>query len=130
MNVPRRGTGHPDLEQTLVTLPEIKSMVMGMVPEPGFQQKLQSDPAFFNKVARQVMMGTDPITLAKKNLRQQWLKANENDGCIYDLDYNDPDYVGTAKAKLLTYQKKLADYTMHGNPACKNTGACTPVASG
>src|SRR6185295_8003045 len=57
---------HPDLEQTLVNLPEVKAMVMGMVPHAPFQQRLQSDSKFYTEVARNVLMGKDPITLAKE----------------------------------------------------------------
>jgi hypothetical protein len=116
---------NPDLQQTLVTLPEVKAMVMASVPDADFQNRLGSDPDFFSKVARQVMNGTDPVSLAKKQLRQQRLVDNETDGCMYEVDYDDPDYIGTAKTKLLELQKKVSDYTLHGNPACQNTSMCT-----
>ncbi len=105
---------NPELEQTLTSLPEVKAAVMGMVAHPEFQRRLESDPAFYNKVAREVMMGVDPITLGKKQLHEQLLKRNEKEGCIYDLDYNDPDYVGVAKQKSRKIAARITELQNQG----------------
>ncbi|MBK7863780.1 MAG: zinc-dependent metalloprotease [Archangiaceae bacterium] len=116
---------HPDLQEQLTGLPEVRAMVLANLPYGPFQQRLTADPAFYSQVAREVMMGVDPITQAKKQLRTAALKKNETEGCIYDLDYNDPDYIGTAKAKLQALNAKIAAYKMSGNPTCANKDACT-----
>ncbi|MBL8949292.1 MAG: zinc-dependent metalloprotease, partial [Myxococcaceae bacterium] len=108
---------NPDLEATLISLPEVKGMVMSQVPNVGFQKRLESDPGFYKTVARQVLLGVDPISTGLKQRREQMSKHNETEGCEYDLDYQDPDYLGTAKAKFQKYQARLAALVAEGKTA-------------
>jgi len=100
---------NPDLEATLISLPEVRGMVMAHIPNVDFQRRLDSDPAFYKKVARELLLGTDPLSTAIKTRREQMMKKNEHQGCEYDLEYQDPDYIGVAKAKFQKYQRRLAE---------------------
>ncbi len=105
---------NPDLESTLISMPEVRAMVMAQIPNVDFQKRLDSDPGFYKQVAREVLLGVDPLTVALKQRRETMMKHNETEGCEYDLDYQDPDYIGVAKAKFQKYNKLVADFTAAG----------------
>jgi hypothetical protein len=117
---------NPDLQAQLVNLPEVQSAVLSLVPSSDFQAKLQSDPAFYGAVARQVMMGTDPVTLERQAIEQDNASDDPANGCYYSVDYDDPDYVGTAKAKLAEQVALVTKYQSQGAPGCQNPRTCTP----
>lgn len=96
---------NPALESELFGLTEIRGAVMAWAPTAQFRERLQSDDTFYRQVARDVMMGNDPIAQARNKIQRV---SSPEVGCYYGYDYVDDDYIGTAKAKLKTFQERLA----------------------
>lgn len=112
---------NPSLESELVNLPEVRLAMRNLTGNVGFQARLQSDTAFYRKVAVDVLMGRDPITEA----RDAMLRTSRPEvGCFYEA-YEDEDYVGVAKEKLALQQQLEAKYKSQGNASCANQAACT-----
>lgn len=102
---------NPALESELLNIDEVRQAVLTHIPNRAFQSRLQSDPALYRSLARQVMFGEDPITKAREKFMR---RTGPSVGCFYELDYSDEDYLGTAKVKLASYQKKLAELKASG----------------
>lgn len=102
---------NPSLESELYNLPEIRNAVMGMVASKDFQSRLKTDSGFFRKVARDLLMGTDPLS----KFREKKLKTvDPRIGCHYMYEYSDEDYLGTAVAKKAIFDQKKAGYLTAG----------------
>jgi Met-zincin len=110
---------NPSLESELYNLPEIRNAVLGLVANRDFQSRLKTDSTFFRKVARDLLMGNDPIS----RFKDKKLKAvDPKIGCHYSYEYSDDDYIGTAKAKLAVLTAAKAKYVSQGkSPAEADT---------
>lgn len=115
-------TDNPALEDMLINLPEIRTGVMGLVPSRAFAQRLESDSAFYRQVARNMLMGIDPIEDARKAAKATISPAI---GCFYEFSYSDEDYFGVAKRKQKLQNDLIAKFKAQGNAACANPAACS-----
>ncbi len=113
---------NPSLEESLLNLPEVRVAVMGHVPNRAFAQRLQSDDAFYRQVARNILMGIDPIEEARNKTKQV---VDPTVGCFYEYSYSDEDYIGVAKRKLKLQNDLIAKYKSQGNAGCATSTACT-----
>ncbi len=114
-------TTNPALESELINAPEVRAMVLGTAPNKLFRTRLDTDPTFYRNFARQVMMGTDPISKAREAMERQ---VDSKVGCFYGLDYQDDDFVGIAKVKLALFKAKFGDYKTKGHASCGNPSSC------
>jgi hypothetical protein len=113
---------NPALKSELVNLPEVRVAVQSLSTNAGFRAKLQSDGAFYQKVALDLLLGKDPI----ENARDAFKKVPRPEiGCFYEA-YEDEDYVGVANEKLKLQKQLEQQYMTKGNPRCANPSACTP----
>jgi hypothetical protein len=103
---------NPALEAELVGSQEIRKMVIASSPAGAFRSKLESDPAFYRTVARQVMTGTDPISQLREN-RQKTMEKYHG-GCMYEVDYSDPSYLGIAQEMAKVQQAKITELQATG----------------
>jgi len=113
---------NPSLEDSLINLPEVRVAVLGHVPNRAFGQRLESDSAFYRQVARNVLLGIDPLEEARRATKQ---KVDPSIGCFYEFNYSDEDYFGVAKRKAKLQNDLIAKFKGQGNPACANPAACT-----
>ncbi|MCA2980031.1 MAG: zinc-dependent metalloprotease, partial [Myxococcaceae bacterium] len=113
---------NPALEDSLLSLPEVRTAVMNYSGHQGFNAKLSSDPAFFRQVARELLLGNDPVENARKELREV---VDPSIGCYYEFNYSDEDYIGVAKRKAKLQNDLVAKFKNQGNPACVTTSACS-----
>ncbi len=113
---------NPALEDTLINLPEVRVAVLGHVPSRAFSQRLESDSAFYREVARNILMGIDPIEDARKRAKQV---VDPTVGCFYEFSYSDEDYIGVAKRKLALQNSLISKFKAQGNAGCSNASACT-----
>jgi hypothetical protein len=113
---------NPALEDSIINLPEVRVAVLGHVPNRAFGQRLESDSAFYRQVARNVLLGIDPLEDARKAMKQ---KVDPSIGCFYEFNYSDEDYFGVAKRKLKLQNDQIARFKGQGNTACANASACT-----
>ncbi|MEW5739827.1 MAG: zinc-dependent metalloprotease, partial [Myxococcota bacterium] len=113
---------NPSLKSELVNLPEVRVAVQSLTTNAGFRAKLQSDSAFYQKVALDVLLGNDPIEKARENFKKQ---SRPEIGCFYEA-YEDEDYVGVATEKLKLQQQLEQQYRTQGHPSCDVPTACTP----
>ncbi|MBL8919372.1 MAG: zinc-dependent metalloprotease [Myxococcaceae bacterium] len=113
---------NPSLEDTLINLPEVRVAVLGHVPNRAFGQRLESDSAFYRQVARNILLGIDPIEDARKQLKQ---RVDPTIGCFYEYSYSDEDYFGVAKRKLKLQNDLITRFKGQGNASCGNPAACT-----
>jgi hypothetical protein len=114
--------GNPALESELINLPEIRAAVISSVPNKAFQDRLQSDSAFYKQVALQTMLGTDPVTKYRKS---QGHRPTPEIGCPYSVDFFDDDYVGIAKQKQKIFNSFKANAIAKGDPSCAAKTSCT-----
>jgi hypothetical protein len=113
---------NPALEDSLLNLPEIRGAVMSYTPNQAFVAKLSSDESFYKQVARNIILGIDPIEQARKELREV---VDPTIGCFYEFNYSDEDYIGVAKRKAKLQSDLIAKFKTQGNSACSNTAACS-----
>lgn len=97
---------NPSLEEELVNLPEIRIAIQTMTTNKGFRAKVQTDSAFYRQVARNILLGNDPIEAALEKVRHT---PDPKVGCYYEFSYSDEDYVGLAKRKV-DFQKSRAQF--------------------
>ncbi len=113
---------HPALEDELINLPELRVAMKSLTGDKGFLAKLNSDSAFYRKVARNVLLGVDPIQQARDRFKNT---PNPQIGCMYE--YGDEDYVGVAKRKLQLQRDLTAKYQATGHATCAAKTSCTPA---
>jgi hypothetical protein len=102
---------NPALEEELVNLPEVRLAVQSLTTNAGFQAKVQTDSSFYRTVARNVLLGTDPLTLAAEKVRNT---PDPNVGCFYEFSYSDEDYVGLGKRKAKLQRDLVARFKAEG----------------
>lgn len=112
---------NPSLKNELVNLPEVRVAVQTMTTHKGFQAKLQTDSAFYEKVAIDLLMGQDPLEKAREAIKKN---PRPEVGCFYEA-YEDEDYIGVAKSKLALQKQLETQFATQGHPTCANTSACT-----
>jgi hypothetical protein len=117
---------NPSLEESLVNLPEVKTAVMGHVPNRSFASRLESDPGLYRSVARNVLLGKDPVEAARKKVQEL---VDPTVGCYYEFSYSDEDYLGVARRKQKLQNDLVAKFKAQGNAACGNPSSCTDVES-
>lgn len=113
---------HPSLENELINLPELKLAVDTLTTDSAFKAKLGSDPAFYHRVARNVLLGVDPIEQARDRIRHT---PNPQYGCFYEYSYSDEDYLAVAKRKLALQTQLVAQYKAQGDATCAARSSCT-----
>jgi hypothetical protein len=113
---------NPSLEDTLINLPEVRVAVLGHVPNRAFAQRLESDSAFYRTVARNILLGVDPVEDARKKVKET---VDPTVGCFYEYSYSDEDYFGVARRKLKLQNDLIARFKGQGNATCGNPAACT-----
>ncbi len=109
--VERLVKNNPALEEELVNLPEVRIAVQSLTTNKGFQAKLQTDSAFYRQVARNMLLGIDPVEDAIAKIRNT---PDSNVGCFYEFSYDDEDYVGLAKRKVKMQRDLVAGYKGQG----------------
>lgn len=102
---------NPSLQEELVNLPEVRIAVQSLTTNAGFKAKLQTDSAFYRTVARNLLLGVDPIETAIKSSRNT---PNPLIGCFFEYSYDDEDYVGLAKRKLAQQNALVVTYKGQG----------------
>ncbi len=113
---------NPALEDELINLPEVKVGVQALTTNAAFKAKVASDPQFARQVARNVLLGVDPVTEAREKFKNT---PDSNLGCFYEYSYDDEDYVGVAKRKAKLYAELVTKFTGQANDACANKSSCT-----
>lgn len=102
---------NPALEEELVNLPEVRVAIQSMTTNAGFQAKVQTDSAFYRTVARNVLLGIDPIEQAITKSRNT---PDPKIGCFYEFNYSDEDYFGLAKRKVALQRDLVAKFKQQG----------------
>ncbi|MFT3709885.1 MAG: zinc-dependent metalloprotease [Archangium sp.] len=102
---------NPALEEELVNLPEVRIAVQTLTTNAGFQAKVKTDSDFYRTVARNVLMGNDPIEAAIKKSRNT---PDPTVGCFYEYSYDDQDYVGLAKRKGALQRQLVTKFKAEG----------------
>lgn len=115
---------NPAIEDTLINLPEVRVAVLGHVPNRAFSARLESDSAFYRQVAKNLLLGIDPMEDALKARREM---VDPNVGCFYEYSYSDEDYIGVAKRKLALQASLITKFQTQGDASCQNTIACSAV---
>ena len=116
---------HPALEEELVNLPEIRVAIQSLTTNQGFQAKVQTDSGFYRQVARNMLLGVDPIEAAITSSRNT---PDPTIGCFYEFSYSDEDYFGLAQRKLALQRQLVAKFTQQGqSPAVALTNAKAEV---
>lgn len=113
---------NPSLESELVNLPEVRLAVQSLTSHQGFRAKLQTDSAFYREVARNILLGRDPI---EEQMRKVRSTPDPRIGCFYEFSYSDEDYIGLAKRKIQLQRDLTAKYKQSGHATCANKAACT-----
>lgn len=114
---------NPALENELINLPEVKLGLDSLVTDSAFKAKLSGDPAFMHQVARNMLLGIDPIEDARSRAKNT---PDPTVGCLFEASYDDPDYVGLAKRKKKLYGELVTKLGTSGNASCANQSSCTP----
>ncbi|MFZ5441493.1 MAG: zinc-dependent metalloprotease [Myxococcota bacterium] len=109
--VERLVQNNPALLEELVNLPELRVAVQSLTTNAGFRAKVQTDSAFYRKVALNVLLNKDPMEQAMKTLRET---PDHTIGCFYDYSYSDDDYVGLAKRKGKLQRDLVARFKAEG----------------
>lgn len=102
---------NPALEEELVNLPEVRIAIQSLTTNAGFQAKVKTDSSFYRTVARNVLLGNDPIEAAIKKSRNT---PDPSIGCFYEFSYEDEDYVGLAKQKGKLQRDLVAQFKAAG----------------
>lgn len=102
---------NPALEDELINLPEIRVAIQSMTTNKGFQAKVQTDSAFYKTVARNLLLGKDPVEDAIKKSRNT---PDPKIGCYYEFSYSDEDYIGLAKRKVELQRSLVTQYKNAG----------------
>ncbi len=113
---------NPSIEDELINLPEVRVGVESIAPSRAFAQRVSSDKNFYRQVARNMLLGIDPIGDAVK---AEKTRVDPTIGCYYEYSYADEDYVGVAKRKLKLQNDLISKFTSQGNAACATTTACS-----
>jgi hypothetical protein len=115
---------NPALENELINEPEVRAMVLANAPGSEFRTKLQTDPAFYRTVARQMMLGVDPMSQRQE---QRLFRAEHmpNNGCLLLAEFFDDAWYGLAKEMAKKYTVKVADLQAKGDPTCASRNSCT-----
>lgn len=102
---------NPSLEEELINLPEIRIAIQTMTTNAGFKAKVQTDSAFYRTVARNILLGIDPVEEAITRLRDT---PDPTVGCFYEYSYSDEDYVGLAKRKVAQQNELVTKFKQQG----------------
>lgn len=113
---------NPAIEDMLINLPEVRVAVMGHVPNRNFAARLESDSAFYRQVARNILLGVDPMEDQLKKMKQV---VDPTVGCFYEFSYQDEDYIAVAKRKQKLQNDLIAKFKNQGNASCGNPAACS-----
>ena len=114
---------NPSLEEELVNLPEVRVAIQSMTTNRGFQAKVQTDSAFYRTVARNVLLGNDPIEAMRTKVKNT---PDPKVGCFYEFSYSDEDYWGLAQKKLALQNALVTKFKQQGQSdaeALKNAKA-------
>lgn len=102
---------NPALQDELINLPEVREAVGALTGNAGFRAKLADDADFYKAVARNMLLGKDPIQEARQELRSS---PDPLYGCFYEYSYSDEDYVGLAKRKVALQAERVDVYKAQG----------------
>lgn len=114
---------NPSLEEELVNLPEVRVAIQSMTTNRGFQAKVQTDSAFYRTVARNMLLGNDPIEEMRNKLKHT---PDPKVGCYYEFSYSDEDYWGLAQRKVALQNTLVTQFKQQGQSdadALKNAKA-------
>ncbi len=113
---------NPALEEELVNLPEVRVAVQSLTTQAGFRAKVQTDSAFYRQVARNILLGKDPVEEAMNKVRHT---PDSTVGCFYEFSYTDEDYLGLAKRKVQLQRDLVSRYKQSGHGTCANKASCS-----
>ncbi|MDP3576095.1 MAG: zinc-dependent metalloprotease [Archangium sp.] len=103
--------GNPSLEEELVNLPEVRVAIQSLTTNKGFQAKVQTDSAFYRTVARNLLLGNDPIEAAITRSRNT---PDPKIGCFFEFSYSDEDYFGLAQRKVALQTSLVTKFKQQG----------------
>lgn len=112
----------PALERELLELPEVRLAVRSLSAHPDFLAKIEADADFAKSVARDLVLGVDPLQDAVAQLSRA---ADPQVGCDYVVDYQDDDSLGVARAKLALQRQLVSQLKAGGSPRCAAVTTCT-----
>ncbi len=113
---------NPAVEDELINLPEVRVGVQASAPNRAFAERMASDKSFYRLVARNVLLGVDPVAAA---IDAEKHRVDPSIGCYYEYSYSDEDYVGVAKRKLKLQGDLISKFTTQGSADCATPTACS-----
>lgn len=102
---------NPSLQEELVNLPEVRIAVQSLTTNAGFKAKIETDSAFYRTVARNILLGIDPVEAAIAKSRNT---PDPTIGCFFEYSYSDEDYIGLAKRKVKLQNDLVAKFKAQG----------------